>query len=140
MSELMRLARAVAGRQSSTEAVAAPPERPITPATVTTTPTGACATCAHFRPTPGKTPDGWCRKLGFFELRPSPSAPTNAMSHARCRERGACNPGQAFVLALRDRACVRLKSARYSRQACRPGESRSVGYRLKGAQKLTGVV
>ena len=59
MSELMRLARAAAGRQSSTKAEAAPPERPITPATVTT-PTGACATCLHFRAKPGQTPDGWC--------------------------------------------------------------------------------
>jgi hypothetical protein len=61
MSELMRLARAAAGRQSSTKAEAAPPERPITPATVTT-PTGACATCLHFRAKPGQTPDGWCVK------------------------------------------------------------------------------
>jgi len=25
-------------------------------------PPKACATCAHYTPTPGKAPDGWCRK------------------------------------------------------------------------------
>ncbi len=29
---------------------------------VATHPTGACATCAHFRAESGKCPDGWCRK------------------------------------------------------------------------------
>lgn len=29
---------------------------------VATPPPGACATCAHFRPAPGKQPDGWCAR------------------------------------------------------------------------------
>ena len=59
MSDLMRLARAAAGRRSPTEAEAAPTETASTPATV---PTGACASCAHFRAKPGQTPDAWCVK------------------------------------------------------------------------------
>ena len=55
MSDLMRLARAVAGRQSSTETETAPTEMP-------TVLNGACATCAHYRAAPGKTPDGWCTR------------------------------------------------------------------------------
>lgn len=27
-----------------------------------TTPTGACASCLHFRAKPGQTPDGWCAR------------------------------------------------------------------------------
>lgn len=62
MSELMRLARALRdGWRSSTEPEAASTEEPTAPATVTA-PTGACGSCAHFRPAPGKQPDGWCVK------------------------------------------------------------------------------
>lgn len=62
MSELMRLARAAAaGRRSSREPEATATERPTVPATATI-PTGACASCLHFRAKPGQTPDGWCAR------------------------------------------------------------------------------
>ncbi len=62
MSDLMRLARAAAGRQSAAETETAPTETPSTPAAAPTVPPGACATCAHYRAKPGQTPDGWCVK------------------------------------------------------------------------------
>lgn len=63
MSDLMRLARAAAaGRRSSTESEATPTETASTTAKDATTPTGACATCAHYRAKPGQTPDGWCAR------------------------------------------------------------------------------
>ena len=67
MSELMRLARAAAaGRRSSTEPEATPSEKPTVTATTAANdpalPSGACATCLHFRPAPGKQPDGWCAR------------------------------------------------------------------------------
>jgi len=62
MSDLMRLARAAAGRQSSAKSEAAPTETPSTPAATPTVPSGACATCAHYRAKPGQAPDGWCVK------------------------------------------------------------------------------
>ena len=69
MSELMRLARAAAaGRRSSTESEATPTETPHTAANDPALQTGACGSCAHYRPAPGKQPDGWCagHKVGTW--------------------------------------------------------------------------
>jgi hypothetical protein len=62
MSDLMRLARAAAGRRSSTEPEATVTERPHTAVNDPALPTGACATCAHYRAKSGQAPDGWCTK------------------------------------------------------------------------------
>ena len=63
MSELMRLARAAAaGRRSSIEPNPRRPERPHTAANDPALQTGACGSCAHYRPGPGKQPDGWCAR------------------------------------------------------------------------------
>lgn len=59
MSDLMRLARSVANRQTTAQTEATRSEKPSTTATL---PADACATCAHFRVAPGAAQDGWCRK------------------------------------------------------------------------------
>ncbi len=59
MPDLMKLARAAAEAARKGE----PASTPDTPAAnAPPLPPKACATCAHFTPAPGKTPDGWCRK------------------------------------------------------------------------------
>jgi len=59
MPDLMKLARAAAEAARKRE----PASTPDTPSTkAPPVPPKACATCAHYTPTPGKAPDGWCRK------------------------------------------------------------------------------
>ena len=53
MRDLMKLARAAAEAARKAE---------TSPATDAKLPAKACVTCAHFRPKPGQTPDGWCTR------------------------------------------------------------------------------